>query len=53
MNESFCMMGLAMPDLSVFQYNAVDNIFSLTVATMKDSPVNGTSAPVFRPMSDS
>ena len=24
----------AMPDLSVFQYNIVDNIFSMTVATM-------------------
>ena len=23
-----------MPDLSVFQYNMVDNIFSMTVATM-------------------
>ena len=25
---------LGMPDLSVFQYNIVDNIFSMTVATM-------------------
>jgi hypothetical protein len=24
----------AMPDLSVFQYSTVDNIFSMTVATM-------------------
>ena len=28
------LLGSAMPDLSVFQYNAVDNIFSMTVATM-------------------
>jgi bacteriorhodopsin len=28
------LVGAAMPDLSVFQYNAVDNIFSMTVATM-------------------
>ena len=27
------MLG-AMPDLSVFQFNVVDNIFSMTVATM-------------------
>jgi len=34
MIEGFCLLGSAMPDLSVFQYNAVDNIFSMTVATM-------------------
>ena len=34
MIEGFCLLGAAMPDLSVFQYNAVDNIFSMTVATM-------------------
>ena len=34
MIECFCLLGAAMPDLSVFQYNAVDNIFSLTVAAM-------------------
>jgi bacteriorhodopsin len=28
------LLGAAMPDLSIFQYNAVDNIFSMTVATM-------------------
>ncbi|MEM7809913.1 MAG: bacteriorhodopsin-like [Planctomycetota bacterium] len=28
------LLGAGMPDLSVFQYNAVDNIFSMTVATM-------------------
>jgi bacteriorhodopsin len=28
------MLAAAMPSLSVFQYNAVDNIFSMTVATM-------------------
>ncbi len=34
MLEGVAMIGAAMPDLSVFQYNAVDNIFSMTVATM-------------------
>jgi bacteriorhodopsin len=34
MFEGFCLLGAAMPDLSVLQYNAVDNIFSMTVATM-------------------
>ena len=34
MIEGLFLSGLAMPDLSVFQYNAVDNIFSMTVATM-------------------
>ena len=34
MIEVFCLFGSAMPDLSVLQYNAVDNIFSMTVATM-------------------
>ena len=34
MIEGFVLLGSAMPDLSVFQYNAVDNIFSMTVATM-------------------
>lgn len=28
------LLGATMPDLSIFQYNAVDNIFSMTVATM-------------------
>jgi bacteriorhodopsin len=34
MIEGISLFGLTMPDLSVFQYNAVDNIFSMTVATM-------------------
>ena len=34
MIEGLSVLGAAMPDLSVFQYNAVDNIFSMTVATM-------------------
>jgi bacteriorhodopsin len=34
MIQSVFLLGSAMPALSVFQYNAVDNIFSLTVATM-------------------
>jgi len=34
MIEGLCLLGMGMPDLSVFQYNAVDNIFSMTVATM-------------------
>ena len=34
MHESFVTFLGAMPDLSVFQYNMVDNIFSMTVATM-------------------
>jgi bacteriorhodopsin len=34
MIEGIALLGSAMPDLSVFQYNAVDNIFSMTVATM-------------------
>jgi bacteriorhodopsin len=34
MMAGFCLLGSAMPDLSVIQYNAVDNIFSMTVATM-------------------
>ena len=34
MFEGICLLGSAMPDLSVIQYNAVDNIFSMTVATM-------------------
>jgi bacteriorhodopsin len=33
MNGLF-VLGASMPDLSIFQYNAVDNIFSMTVATM-------------------
>jgi bacteriorhodopsin len=33
MNGLF-VLGAAMPDLSTLQYNAVDNIFSMTVATM-------------------
>jgi bacteriorhodopsin len=33
MNGIF-VLGAAMPDLSTLQYNAVDNIFSMTVATM-------------------
>ncbi|MEQ8846690.1 bacteriorhodopsin-like [Botrimarina sp.] len=34
MLESLLVLGSTMPDLSVFQYSAVDNIFSMTVATM-------------------
>ena len=34
MLDSVCVLGASMPDLSIFQYNAVDNIFSMTVATM-------------------
>jgi len=34
MSESLLVLGSTMPDLSVFQYSAVDNIFSMTVATM-------------------
>ncbi len=34
MVEGFLLLGASMPDLSIFQYNAVDNIFSMTVATM-------------------
>jgi bacteriorhodopsin len=34
MTESIFMLASTMPALSVVQYNAVDNIFSLTVATM-------------------
>lgn len=34
MINGFCVLGASMPDLSIFQYNAVDNIFSMTVATM-------------------
>ncbi len=34
MLEGFFLLGATMPDLSIFQYNAVDNIFSMTVATM-------------------
>jgi bacteriorhodopsin len=34
MLDSMFMLAAAMPDLSVFQYSIVDNIFSMTVATM-------------------
>lgn len=34
MIDSVFMLAAAMPDLSAVQYNAVDNIFSMTVATM-------------------
>jgi bacteriorhodopsin len=34
MIDSVFLLGSAMPNLSIFQYNAVDNIFSMTVATM-------------------
>jgi bacteriorhodopsin len=34
MTQSVFLLGSVMPALSVFQYNAVDNIFSLAVATM-------------------
>jgi len=34
MIEGLFLLGAAMPDLSVVQYNMVDNIFSMTVATM-------------------
>ncbi len=34
MFESMSLLAAGMPDLSVFQYSAVDNIFSMTVATM-------------------
>ena len=34
MINGVCVLAAAMPSLSIFQYNAVDNIFSMTVATM-------------------
>jgi bacteriorhodopsin len=34
MLESFSFLAVGMPDLSVLQYSLVDNIFSMTVATM-------------------
>ena len=34
MVEGLGLLGASMPALSVFEYNAVDNIFSMTVATM-------------------
>ena len=34
MIQSFLLLGSTMPALSAVQYNAVDNMFSLTVATM-------------------
>jgi len=34
MLESMSLLAAAMPDLSIFQYSLVDNIFSMTVATM-------------------
>lgn len=34
MFESMSLLAAGMPDLSVFQYSIVDNIFSMTVATM-------------------
>lgn len=34
MLESMSLLAAGMPDLSVFQYSIVDNIFSMTVATM-------------------
>jgi bacteriorhodopsin len=34
MIDGLLVLGASMPDLSIFQYNAVDNIFSMTVATM-------------------
>lgn len=34
MIDGLSLLASAMPNLSVFQYNAVDNIFSMTVATM-------------------
>ena len=34
MIDAVCLFGSSMPNLSIFQYNAVDNIFSMTVATM-------------------
>ncbi len=34
MLESMSLLAVGMPDLSVFQYAIVDNIFSMTVATM-------------------
>ncbi len=34
MLESCMLLGSTMPDLSIFQFSAVDNIFSMTVATM-------------------
>ena len=34
MLESVSVLAAAMPDLSIFQYSVVDNIFSITVATM-------------------
>ncbi|KAA1258688.1 Green-light absorbing proteorhodopsin precursor [Rubripirellula obstinata] len=34
MFDSFSLLAVGMPDLSVLQYSIVDNIFSMTVATM-------------------
>lgn len=34
MIDGVALLGAAMPDLTVVQYNVVDNIFSMTVATM-------------------
>lgn len=34
MIEGLFLLGASMPDLSLVQYNSVDNIFSMTVATM-------------------
>jgi hypothetical protein len=34
MIQGLSLLASSMPDLSVLQYNAVDNIFSMTVATM-------------------
>ena len=35
MIEGIFLLGATMPDLSIFQYNAVDNIFSMTVMATK------------------
>ncbi len=47
-------LAVSMPDLSVFQYNIVDNVFSMTVATMGAAALflylsRSTVAPEYRP----
>ena len=42
MINGFSVLAASMPTLSIFQYNAVDNIFSMTVATMGAAAVSYT-----------
>ena len=48
------LLAMSMPDLSLFQYNLVDNVFSMTVATMGAAALffflsRSTVAPEYRP----